>query len=124
HHWLTLRPLGIRYFATPELRTINETVSSVVGTEVGARVIERYYPEYIPPPPAPPPPAGETTEPPETAPPVFDFRAQMAETRVEVDRLLAAGQIEEAEAYMEEQRQMFVTNGYPIRALNQAYFAF
>ncbi len=48
----------------------------------------------------------------------------MAETRVEVDRLLAAGEVAEAEAYMEARRQMFVSNGYPIRRLNQAYFAF
>jgi len=32
--------------------------------------------------------------------------------------------IEEAEAYMEERRIIFVENGYNIRRLNQAYFAF
>ena len=120
HHWLSFYPLGIRYFSDSQLRTINETVASVVGTEVGRQVVERFYPEYAPPPPE----AGEegTTEAPQ--PPAFDFRAEMAETRVEVDRLLAAGQVAEAEAYMEERRQMFVNRGYPIRVLNQAYFAF
>jgi hypothetical protein len=48
----------------------------------------------------------------------------MASTRVRVDRLLEQGQIEEAEAFMEAQRQLFVSHGYPIRKLNQAYFAF
>jgi hypothetical protein len=48
----------------------------------------------------------------------------MAETRARVDELLAADQIEEAEAYMEARRQVFVANGYQIRKLNQAYFAF
>lgn len=127
HHWLTFRPLGIRYFTSPELRTINETVASIVGTEVGARVIERYYPEFAPPPaPVESDTASEELEelPAEGAPAPFDFRAEMAETRVEVDRLLAAGEVEAAEAYMEERRQRFVSNGYPIRALNQAYFAF
>ena len=30
----------------------------------------------------------------------------------------------EAEAYMEQRRQFFFDNGYAIRKLNQAYFAF
>ena len=48
----------------------------------------------------------------------------MRETRVTVDELLAAGNIEEAEAYMAERRLLFVNQGYNIRRLNQAYFAF
>ncbi|HWQ46173.1 MAG TPA: hypothetical protein VN376_04860, partial [Longilinea sp.] len=43
---------------------------------------------------------------------------------VNADELLAAGQIEEAEAYMEARRQVFWQQGYLIRRLNQAYFAF
>lgn len=45
-------------------------------------------------------------------------------TRITTDKLLAEGRIEEAEAYMEERRQMFWEHGYRIRKLNQAYFAF
>jgi hypothetical protein len=48
----------------------------------------------------------------------------MHTTRIHVDELLAAGKIEEAEAYMEQRRKVFWDNGYPIRKLNQAYFAF
>jgi hypothetical protein len=48
----------------------------------------------------------------------------MAATRIEVDRLLAGGKIQEAEQYMEARRQIFVAHGYQIRKLNQAYFAF
>ena len=48
----------------------------------------------------------------------------MRATRVRVDGLLAAGEVAEAEAYMEERRRVFVANGYYIRRLNQAYFAF
>lgn len=121
HHWLTLRPLGIRYAQSPAMFTINETTASIVGREIGERVIERYYPEFMPPPRPDPPPI---IEPPPDEPPRFDFRAEMAETRVAVDRLLAEGRIEEAEAYMEERRRFFVANGYSIRKLNQAYFAF
>jgi len=48
----------------------------------------------------------------------------MRETRVTVDALLAEGKIEEAEEYMEQRRRIFWENGYRIRRLNQAYFAF
>ncbi len=54
----------------------------------------------------------------------FDFRAEMHETRVTADQLLADGRIKEAETYMEQRRQIFWDNGYLLRKLNQAYFAF
>jgi hypothetical protein len=41
-----------------------------------------------------------------------------------VDELLAAGRVAEAEEYMETRRIFFWESGYPIRKLNQAYFAF
>ena len=48
----------------------------------------------------------------------------MHETRVKADELLVRGKIEEAETYMEERRLFFWENGYLLRKLNQAYFAF
>jgi hypothetical protein len=41
-----------------------------------------------------------------------------------VDRLLEAGQVEQAESFMEARRQVFNRQGYNLRRLNQAYFAF
>lgn len=123
HHYLSPHPLGRNYDGNPETRTINETVASIAGQEIGRQVIAQYYPELLPPEPEPVAPAPEKPPtPPE--PPAFDFRAEMRETRVRVDALLAEGRIDEAEAYMEERRQTFVANGYYIRKLNQAYFAF
>ncbi len=124
HNYLSLHPLGINYGTTPELRTINETVASIVGAEIGQRVIERYYPEMLA---AERPPVDllssvDGMPDPEDTP--FDYRAEMRETRLQVDALLADGKIEEAEAYMEARRQVFWENGYAIRKLNQAYFAF
>jgi hypothetical protein len=125
HNYLTLRPLGINYETTPELRTMNETTAETVGDELGRMVIARYYPERMQ--PLPPflnflareqPPAAQQ------APPSFDFRAEMHATRVHADDLLAQGKITEAEAYMEERRRFFWDHGYQIRKLNQAYFAF
>jgi hypothetical protein len=48
----------------------------------------------------------------------------MQQTRLRVDELLEQGDIEQAEAYMEERRLIFVEHGHNIRKLNQAYFAF
>ncbi len=119
HHWLSFRPLGVRYLDGPAMRTINETVASMVDLEIGPLVIERFYPDFMPQPAAAVPSAPR----PPLAP-VFDFSAEMAETRRVVDELLGEGEIEAAEAYMEERRRFFVDNGYGIRKLNQAYFAF
>ncbi len=125
HNYLTLRPLGVEYSVTPELRTMNETTASITGGEVGNYVIKKYYPElYVPPPPPSPPSNNPTPTPAPNTPPPFDFRAEMHTTRVHVDELLAAGKITEAENYMEQRRQFFWKNGYLIRKLNQAYFAF
>lgn len=124
HNFLTLRPLGLLYDASPELRTMNETVAELAGDELGAQLIERYYPDQAPAPAAfsnfidrARPPAAEPAA-------AFDFRAEMRLTRVRADELLAQGQIEAAEAYMEARRQFFWDNGYRLRKLNQAYFAF
>lgn len=121
HHYLGPQPLGRKYLSSGEARTINETVASIVGSEVGHRVVARYYPEHLPPEPEPHPEPPEE-KPPE--PPAFDFRLEMRETRIRVDQLLAEGRIEEAETYMEQRRRVFVEQGYAIRKLNQAYFAF
>lgn len=127
HHWLSLRPLGVRYLQDPAMRTINETVASIVDLEIGPKVIEQYYPEYVP----PPPPAADNgglplpqPSPGLPPPPPFDFSAELARTRERVDELLAEGKVDEAEAYMEQRRQVFWDEGYQIRKLNQAYFAF
>jgi len=122
HNFLSLRPLGVNYMTSPELRIINETTASIAGKEIGREVLERYYPELVPPPPATPAP--EPTEKEKPTEPVFDFNKEMHTTRVKADELLAEGKISEAEDYMEQRRQYFWDNGYLIRKLNQAYFAF
>lgn len=119
HNYLTLRPLGILYASSPELRTMNETTANLIGKEVGRKVLERYYPDLVP-----PPRDEDTSITVPDEPPAFDFRAEMRETRERVDASLAEGRIDEAEVYMEERRQFFWENGYRIRRLNQAYFAF
>jgi hypothetical protein len=129
HNYLNIRPLGLNYNTTNELRTMNETTASIVGGEIGRYVLQKYYPEMLT--SSNKEDSGlislqhkfSSSKPPDNPPP-FDFRAEMHDTRVKADEFLAAGKIEEAEAYMEQRRQVFWDNGYLIRKLNQAYFAF
>jgi hypothetical protein len=127
HNYLSLRPLGLNYTTTPELRTMNETTASIAGNEVGRYVVEKYYPELLASSPNPDlvslaPLSLSSTKIDDPVP--FDFREEMHTTRVRADELLAEGKIKEAEAYMEQRRQVFWQNGYLLRKLNQAYFAF
>jgi hypothetical protein len=48
----------------------------------------------------------------------------LRETRAEVDRLLAAGEVETAERLMRQRRDELAAAGLDVRKLNQAYFAF
>ncbi len=120
HLYLTFTPLGfLKLLDTIGLRqdyditTMNETVADMVGKEIGEIVYRKYY--------APPVTNGAAQEKDETG---FDFNKVMRETRQAVDAYLAGGEIEAAEAYMDQQRQYLADNGYYIRKLNQAYFAF
>lgn len=118
HHYLFFRPLGQAYGRNTEMTTINETVASIFGDELGdlvSREFEAGANASIPLKPSLQPQAQQ--EP-------FDFREEMRETRFTTEDLLSEGRIEEAEAYMEERRLYMSENGYHIRKLNQAYFAF
>lgn len=121
HNFLTLRPLGLNYMTSPELRTMNETVASIAGKELGVALLSQFYPEFLP---ATPPDAPAESAEIQSTQPVFDFQAEMHLTRVTVDEMLKRGAIEEAEIYMELRRKFLWENGYQIRKLNQAYFAF
>ena len=116
HQWLIFRPLGRAFWSSPEMASLNETAATIAGQELGDLVYTRLTGQVVD---RPPPWAPEARD-----PDAFDFRAEMGETRRRTEELLAQGQIEEAEAYMEERRQLFVAHGHLIRKLNQAYFAF
>jgi hypothetical protein len=131
HHYLVFYPLGWEYNARPATRIINETTATFFGRAVAQKVIARYYPD-VPIPQYPsffaPVPTDSVMTPTPTrdpdAPPPFDFAREMAATRARVDFLLWQGMVEAAEVYMAAQQRKFARHGYPIRKLNQAYFAF
>ena len=129
HNYLTLRPLGMFYGTSPELTTINETIADLSADDIQRMTFDLYYPEYLPPEQdlqyeENSPAQNYEAEPETVLEGIFDFRVEMHITRLEVDRLLAEGNIDEAERYMESRRIFFWENGYLIRRLNQAYFAF
>ncbi len=98
HTYLYLRPLGFNYDSSGAMRTINETVASMVGGEVSDLVLERFYPELVGPDPWPMPLSmrGDWIS---KAPvqPAFQYAAFMRETRLTADKLLRGGKITEAE---------------------------
>lgn len=131
HHYLIFYPLGQEYERSPEARIINETTATFFGREIARQVMARYYPDLRQPvypsflvkPDDSPPPADPVSPDPD-APPPFSYAETMHTTRTVVDYLLAKDRIRLAETIMEWQRQKFVRNGYRIRKINQAYFAF
>jgi hypothetical protein len=116
HHWLIFKPLGQSFWNNAEMASLNETVATLAGKELGDKVFTSLTGKE----------ANQATPSPSKLinPDSFDFRAEMQKTRMQAEALLSAGNIEEAEEYMEERRQLFVANQYLIRKLNQAYFAF
>jgi len=110
HEWLHLyflfRPLGRAYEKSYEMRTMNETAADLGGKELAARILRLY---------------GRELKLEKGEPSPLDRR--LREIRLMVDELLARGEVDQAEVYMEEERQALAGEGYNIRKLNQAYFA-
>jgi hypothetical protein len=131
HQYLAFKPLGFRYVLdltglarNYDIARMNETVASMVSEEIGNLVYNKYYRNTVV-------EGNKLTEEParesdnmSSIGPVFDFNAEMREVRRQVDRYLAQEQLEAAEQYMKEKRDYLAEQGYYIRKLNQAYFAF
>ena len=111
HGYLFFQPLGRDYWSDPAARIVNETAAELAGNELGAGLTERLGLPVAPPSSAP-------------GPRQVEFNTLLHATRLETDRLLALGQIDQAERYMEARRQELNARGFEIRRLNQAYFAF
>ncbi len=119
HQYLAFTPLGFRYVLDLagirrdyDIATMNETVAGMVSKEIGGIIYSQYYAE------------NETGDTEQGQGAGFDFNNEMREIRKAVDEYLARGEIEPAEEFMEQKRQYLAENGYNIRKLNQAYFAF
>jgi hypothetical protein len=118
HQYLAFKPLGFFYLLDSlgfrqdsRIIMINETLAGMVSEEIGSQVMTRYYGVS----------QFKKSTPIDSS---FNFNKEMKETRTNADLYLAQGEIEKAERYMEERRILFLSKGYQIRKLNQAYFAF
>jgi hypothetical protein len=123
HHYLYWTPLGRSFYASDKLSTLNETVANIAGDELGDIMWARYPLDEAPALVS----AGAVANAAQSSQgdaPAFDFGEEMRKLRLDVDALLEAGEVEQAERLMEERRQVFIENGYYIRRINQAYFAF
>lgn len=126
HQYLFFSPLGFMYSLhlagiTPnsEIAVMNETLVGIAREEIGAVLYQNYYSQYF----------GvveenNQAEAKESDEPAFDFYKEMREIRLAVDDYLGKGEVEQAEAFMEQKRMFLASKGYYIRRLNQAYFAF
>ena len=119
HHWLFFKPLGQSFWTRHEMTGFNETGATVAGEEIGALLYDRINHDVV---------EGVRlsiqSEEESSDRESFDFFNAMQETRKHVSVLLGEGDIEEAEYYMDQRAELFRENGYYIRKLNQAYFAF
>ena len=114
HHWFFFQPLGQHFWDNADMTTLNETAATIGGRIIGDRAFTAMTGEVV------------NREPSTAAPDPdsFDFNAEMRETRLMTQDLLAEGKIEEAESYMEQRRQFLDDNGFFVRKINQAFFAF
>jgi hypothetical protein len=108
HNYLFFYPLGFHFFDSRQLRTMNETVANIVGDEI-AGSLQRTHP---------------TVEPREAlAVDRAESDSVLSQLRRDVDALLAAGRVDDAEALMEATRLELADLGRNFRRVNQAFFA-
>lgn len=121
HQFFALQPVGWRFTLDlerdPNMITLNESAAELIGDEIGWRALARYY--GLNRPDSATAGAANASGDTQTA-----FARRMLEIRQRADTLFAAGHVEAAEQYLETARQALAADGYRIRKLNQAYFAF
>jgi hypothetical protein len=128
HIYLTFYPLGQSYGKSGELSAMNETVCSLFGDEVSSLVEAQFYDKpqqplswQTPPQPAQ---AAPVEPAPAQEPQAFNSNHELSKIYAATEEKLRAGDISGAEAVMEEGRKYLAANGFYLRKLNQAFFAF
>ncbi len=125
HQYLFFRPLGFLYSLhlagiapDSEIAVLNETLVDIARQEIGDLLYQDYYSQFFQ--------EELITQEGRNQPNIteFDFYKEMREIRLAVDDYLANGEVDQAEKFMEQKRIFLASNGYYIRRLNQAYFAF
>ena len=120
HHHLFFRSLGFCCMKDSTMVSVNETIVNIASKEIGDLAFTRLTGETVeksvyPKASSKTLSVGEST---------FDFRYEMRKTRIHLDGLLRGAGEDQAERYLEGRRKIFMDNGFNIRKLNTAYFAF
>ena len=116
HHYLAFFPLGQQWGNGGDAETLNETTAELAGREIARLVRQRHPMDFSDGADGRAPAAAQAT--------TLDFSAVMRDLRLQVDEFLAQGNVAEAEALMESTRQRLNADGFALRKVNQAYFAF
>ncbi len=116
HQYLIFRPLGQAYFASYDMREINETVADMVGQEVGRAVYRQVYARLEPTPARSPSGSSSNGQP--------SFVSLMRQIRLTVQGYLDRHDLAGADQYMKQAQQDLARRGYYIPRLNTAYLAF
>ncbi|MQF64745.1 hypothetical protein FIM04_01295 [SAR202 cluster bacterium AC-409-J13_OGT_754m] len=119
HEWLHqywfFKPLGRNYWLDDNTTILNESAADMIADEMGGHIFRNIVGLDV---------DVSDHESDITDQSGFVFPDEMRATRLEVEQLLKQGRVQDAELYMEQRRRLFVDQGYQIRKLNQAYFAF
>ena len=115
HHYWFFKPLGYNYWLDHDTTMLNESAADMISNELGGHIYRSIVGLDV---------DVSYSESSRIYQNRFIFYDEMRKTRLEVEQLLKQGRIEDAEKYMEQRRELFVDQGYQIRKLNQAYFAF
>ena len=106
HQYLVLYDLGQNIYKDNQMLALNETIVSYVSEELARNIIGEAQATNI------------------KSNKINSFNAQIRFTRSITDNLLAKNKIDMAEKFMLSQTSKLNYQGYQIRKINQAYFAF
>jgi len=113
HNYWILHPLGQNMWDSNQMIILNETAANIAGDELGDIAFQSI--------------GGMIQDPSKITQLKKDsssFYETLKETRLQVNELLDQGKIEEAEQLMSNVTIELQNEGYQIRKINQAYFAF
>tara|TARA_B100001029_G_C15063773_1_gene461288 strand:+ start:651 stop:1667 length:1017 start_codon:yes stop_codon:yes gene_type:complete len=112
HQYLIFFPLGRAYFNDPKMKIVNETLANIYSEKLYINIcskdikLKNKICDY------------------KKLPSEFNYDLFIKNLRGEVDKLLELGKISESEQLMESARLELEKEGYYIRKINQAWFAF
>ena len=113
HQYLIFHPLGRSYFSNVKMKEINETLANIFSTKLLDSLCLKEFELKK-----------EICSIENKVKNEFDYSKFMKNLRLDVDSLLLEKKILEAEKLMEDSTLILNNNGFKIRKINQAWFAF